>query len=250
MVSMDAFASAFGFDAKSDDVWTTLGKVTAISGTTVTVLLGGSATPMECEAYCLPVVGDVVFVVISKGKARAIAVKGGGNFLKRKPSGTSELPQDTSTGSGFPIVLSDSFSNGGVISYMTSTNFVKLLAENGETTTESSNIITANTSNVTISGASYAQWGKLAMLQVNFTNKNAITVPASGDTTNLEVGTVASGKRPAIQCAAVCDGDGAHAYAYIGTGGSMKVGGFDSRGAQYTITAGTSFYMYATYVLA
>ena len=62
MVSMDVFASAFGFDAKSDDVWTTLGKVTAVSGNTLSVLLGGSATPMEYESYCLAEVGDIVFV--------------------------------------------------------------------------------------------------------------------------------------------------------------------------------------------
>lgn len=76
MVSMDAFASAFGFDAKSDDVWTTLGKVTAVNGGTLSVLLGGSATPTECEAYCLASVGDIVFVAITKGRARAIACKG------------------------------------------------------------------------------------------------------------------------------------------------------------------------------
>ena len=76
MVSMDAFASAFGFDAKSDDVWTTLGKVTAVNSGTLSVLLGGSATPTECEAYCLASVGDIVFVAITKGRARAIACKG------------------------------------------------------------------------------------------------------------------------------------------------------------------------------
>lgn len=76
MVTMDAFASAFGFDAKSDDVWTTLGKVTAVGSGTLSVLLGGSATPTECEAYCLAGVGDIVFVAITKGRARAIACKG------------------------------------------------------------------------------------------------------------------------------------------------------------------------------
>lgn len=76
MVTMDAFASAFGFDAKSDDVWTTLGKVTAVGSGTLSVLLGGSATPTECEAYCLASVGDVVFVAITKGRARAIACRG------------------------------------------------------------------------------------------------------------------------------------------------------------------------------
>lgn len=76
MVTMDAFASAFGFDAKSDDVWTTLGKVTDVNSGTLSVLLGGSATPTECEAYCLASVGDIVFVAITKGRARAIACKG------------------------------------------------------------------------------------------------------------------------------------------------------------------------------
>lgn len=79
MVAMDVFAHAFGFDAKSDDVWTTLGKVTAVNGGTLSVLLGGSATPTECEAYCLAGVGDIVFVAITKGRARAIACKGGGS---------------------------------------------------------------------------------------------------------------------------------------------------------------------------
>lgn len=176
MVSMDAFASAFGFDAKSDDVWTTLGKVTAVGSGTLSVLLGGSATPTECEAYCLASVGDIVFVAITKGRARAIACKGGGaylplaggtitgdltvngdvsfdgeatiseqsawrdalglgsmstetasDYLKRKPSGTSELPEDTATGSGYPIVLSDSFANNGQISYMSAANFRTLI---------------------------------------------------------------------------------------------------------------------------
>ena len=77
MVSMDVFASAFGFDAKSDDVWTALGKVSAVNADgTFSVLLGGSATPTSCEPYCLAKVGDIVFVAISKGRARAIACKG------------------------------------------------------------------------------------------------------------------------------------------------------------------------------
>lgn len=192
MVAMDVFAHAFGFDAKSDDVWTTLGKVTAVNGGTLSVLLGGSATPTECEAYCVASVGDIVFVAITKGRARAIACKGGGStgeylpitggtltgdltvetdldvdgdvsfgggatiaeqatwrtalglgtiatagsadYLKRKPSGTSELPQDTATGSGYPIVLSDTFANNGEISYMTAANFRALLGVSAKPT--------------------------------------------------------------------------------------------------------------------
>lgn len=47
----------------------------------------------------------------------------GSLYLKRQPSGTSELPQDSSATEGFPIVLSDTFANNGVISYMTKANF-------------------------------------------------------------------------------------------------------------------------------
>ena len=77
MVAMDVFASAFGLDDKSKESWTTLGKVTAVSGNTLSVLLGGSSTPTECESYCAASVGDIVLVVIMNGHARAVAVKGG-----------------------------------------------------------------------------------------------------------------------------------------------------------------------------
>lgn len=97
MVSMDVFASAFGFDTKSDDVWTALGKVTSVNGNILSVMLGGSATPMECEAYCHANVGDIVFVVISKGKARAISDKGGDSanaIINSLGSATANITND------------------------------------------------------------------------------------------------------------------------------------------------------------
>ena len=63
-----------------------------------------------------------------------IATAGSADYLKRKPSGTSELPQDTSTGSGFPIVLSDTFANNGVLSYMTTSNFRTLIGVSAKPT--------------------------------------------------------------------------------------------------------------------
>lgn len=199
MVSMDAFASAFGLASKQGETWFTLGKVTAVNGSKLSVLMGGSATPTECEAYCIAGVGDVVLIIIKDGAPRAIATKGGVNdaakwrdalglgsmatesasdylptsdgtltgsltvntdsvtisdaggwrsalglgsiatasdsdYLKRQPSGTSELPQDTSTGSGYPIVLSDTFANNGEISYMTAANFRALLGVSAKPT--------------------------------------------------------------------------------------------------------------------
>lgn len=81
MVSMDEFANAFGFDAKSNDTWVTLGKVQSVSGNTLSVKLGGSTSNTDCEAYCLADVGDIVLVVITNGSARAVGVKGGGNHV-------------------------------------------------------------------------------------------------------------------------------------------------------------------------
>lgn len=79
MVTMESFAQAFGFDAKSNDTWVTLGKVQSVSGNTLSVKLGGSTSTTACEAYCLADVGDIVLVVITNGSARAVAVKGGGS---------------------------------------------------------------------------------------------------------------------------------------------------------------------------
>ena len=79
MTTLDTVAEVFGFDAnsKGDVLWTTLGKVTSVSGSTFGVMLGGSDVATECEAYCLARVGDVVLVVVSKGRPRAVARKGG-----------------------------------------------------------------------------------------------------------------------------------------------------------------------------
>jgi len=81
MVNMDAFASAFGLASKQGETWFTLGKVTGVNGSKLSVLMGGSATPTECEAYCLAGVGDVVLIIIKDGAPRAIACKGGGAYL-------------------------------------------------------------------------------------------------------------------------------------------------------------------------
>lgn len=53
----------------------------------------------------------------------------GGTYVKRVPSGTGELPQNTST-TAFPIVLSNTFASNGEISYMTVSNFKAALGIN------------------------------------------------------------------------------------------------------------------------
>ena len=104
MVSMDEFANAFGFDAKSNDTWTTLGKVTAVSGNTLSVKLGGSTSTTDCEAYCLADVGDIVLVVITNGSARAVAVKGGGlNAIDTETTTANIITQTATQSTNYPI---------------------------------------------------------------------------------------------------------------------------------------------------
>ena len=84
MVNMDAFASAFGFASKSENTWYTLGKVTAVNGSTASVLLPGNATATEVESYCTASIGDIVLIIVKDGTPRAIARRGGdgsGYFL-------------------------------------------------------------------------------------------------------------------------------------------------------------------------
>ena len=54
----------------------------------------------------------------------------GGTYLKREPSGTGELPQNTDS-TAYPIVLSDTFANNGEISYMTVSNFKNAIGITG-----------------------------------------------------------------------------------------------------------------------
>ena len=115
MVAMDEFASAFGFDAKSSDTWTTLGKVTAVSGTTLTVKLGGCSSTTPCEAYCLAAVDDIVFVVMTDGKARAVAVKGGAGTVATETTAANIITQTATQSTNYPITASTYSQLGKVV---------------------------------------------------------------------------------------------------------------------------------------
>jgi len=104
MVTMESFAAAFGFDAKSPDTWTTLGKVESVSGNTLNVKLGGSSSTTPCEAYCIAGVGDIVFVAITNGAARAVATKGGDMPTVDTVNTTASIITQTATQStNYPI---------------------------------------------------------------------------------------------------------------------------------------------------
>lgn len=77
MVTMTEFAAAFGLDEKHDGTWTILGKVTTVTASKLFVKIGNSSTAVAVERYCDAAVGDIVYIVIENGTARAIACRGG-----------------------------------------------------------------------------------------------------------------------------------------------------------------------------
>lgn len=104
-------------------------------------------------------------------------------------------------------------------------------------TTTASQIATAAT-NTTISSASYAQWGKIAMVQIAITRSIN-----TGTNTDVTVATLVSGKRPAITASATIRYNGSVNFAYINTSGGIIINTATS------IPANTTLYINATYIL-
>lgn len=90
----------------------------------------------------------------------------------------------------------------------------------GSTTkvTTASSIVTA-ASGVSISSAEYAKWGNLATINIVFKKTAAVT-----STTSITLGTLASGKRPAMMASAICTNATIN-YTTISTGGSVIANG-------------------------
>lgn len=112
-----------------------------------------------------------------------------------------------------------------------------------------SSIITAG-SGITIVGCKYAQLGKIGQLYLRWKSSSPITVTADGNATNVTVGTLVSGKRPAIASVGVSMGDaGGPAFYYIADDGSVSLAACGGTGSTRTIAAGTEFYCMSTYIL-
>lgn len=103
-----------------------------------------------------------------------------------------------------------------------------------ESITTISNVITAG-SGFTITNATYKQWGKVAQLYFQASKTAAQTSEAS-----MTVGTVVSGKRPAVLVGMICT-DTAIKYAYVAAGGTVSARG--------TWAAGVTKTFVATYIL-
>lgn len=118
-------------------------------------------------------------------------------------------------------------------------------------TTDIDSIIVPNPGNMNISDARYVQQVGVAMLYLEWSNVNAITVPANGNITDVTVGVIASGKRPAIFAAGTSNGNQTGGAWYdVSPNGTIKLTSLNALGSQYTIPAGSTFYMYSTYLLA
>lgn len=112
------------------------------------------------------------------------------------------------------------------------------------------NIITVNSDNATISSARYRQYGKVAQVQIDWKNVNAISVPASGNISNVQIGTLVSGKRPSTYSNGTSAGDSAgQAWYNINLSGVISLGACEGTGAARTIAAGTTFNFYSTFIL-
>lgn len=100
MDGLDGLAQALGITDKKDADWHVLAKVSAVNPDgSLTVYMAGSLNPTSIDAYCDAQAGDVVCVLISKGKARAIARKGGVmpgiDLLWTNPNPTSSFNAQT-----------------------------------------------------------------------------------------------------------------------------------------------------------
>ena len=141
-----------------------------------------------------------------------------------------------------------------LISPNTDGNLDKIISYLGDSVTfhkviATSSIITASSA-ATIVTANYAQYGHVAQLYIAWKNKKAISVPASGNITNVQVGTIYSGKRPAIPSAAHSYGDNAGAaWYYIGSDGNLQLGACEGTGKARTIAANSDFRLCTTYII-
>lgn len=115
------------------------------------------------------------------------------------------------------------------------------------TTTTISDVISAQT-NVTVSSASFSQWGKFCMLSVTYTLSSEISVPANGNTANTALFTIAAGKRPVEYLDVMLDVN-VGAWGHITTGGVVSLDGANSRGAAWTLDTTTARYLRCCYLL-
>lgn len=124
------------------------------------------------------------------------------------------------------------------------------IAVSEETILTVSDFFTVNSTNAKLTDGRLRRYGKVVEVTITWENKAAISVPASGNIGNIEVGTFVSTKRPAIASNGLSHGDNAgQAWYNIGTNGILRLGAVEGTGSSRTIAADTTFNFFATYIL-
>lgn len=120
-------------------------------------------------------------------------------------------------------------------------------------TTTLSDFFTVDSTNATIASGALCcatRYGKVVQMTITWQNKNAITVPADGNLTNIPIGTVKAAYRPAHSTCGISHGDGGGAAWYtLQQNGTITLNALDGTGTQRTVAANKNFRFSATYIL-
>lgn len=109
-------------------------------------------------------------------------------------------------------------------------------------------VVTAQT-NASVSTVAFAQWGKVAQLNVIFTLKSEVSVPATGNISDVALVTIASAYRPLNNINWTDEGDIGLAGILSASNGVLTLKGARSRGAAYTLSTTATHYVRMTYLL-
>ena len=97
----------------------------------------------------------------------------------------------------------------------------------------------------------FVRSGRVAMLSFDWSYSFAISVPATGNVTDLQIGTLIEGFRPVTVAHPVSNGNGVGpAWYHISTGGALILCAVEGTGAARTIAANTTFNFACTYITA
>ena len=116
-------------------------------------------------------------------------------------------------------------------------------------TNSSTAIATVNSTNATLTGGWAKKWGRVVTVNITWTNKAAVSVPANGNITDFVIFTLNEGYRPAWVHVGHSQGDNAGAaWYYIATSGAVQLCACEGTGTARSIAAGTTFNFVTTFL--
>ena len=231
----------------------------AYSTGTVTWLVTG-ITPDTASSFAVTITGDGTSArsatVNLPAVSRVIDVKAGGKGL-----GLGMAAPDTGLAVGYDAgfkgtldVAGAATFNGGFAHTANSVAltypgaWLNALYAGMEQLAQVSDIISPGSA-VNVKDARLVKWGRVRGLWIYWTPKNKITVPATGDISNITIGTLTEGNRPVVACAGQTDNGG------IGPGwytcnhqGVLTLDCLNGTGSSRTIAAGTYAVVLMTYL--